>query len=108
MKTLATLCTIVGLSTASLIPRDSDAMHFGDSGKEIHNTRDFEGVIRIERGLTLWAVASNYYRADTHQHIAANVRNIARYNHIKDPNKIRVGQTIKLPGYELYDSKLDE
>ncbi len=88
-KVLATLCTIVALS----VPVPANAiLGLGNCIEELPVT------VEVQRGDTLMGISKRYYEGDSSRY-----KDIARHNHIKDPNVILVGQVLELPGktYEI-------
>ena len=82
-KTLATLCTIVALS----IPTSAGAWAGLGSCIEVRNK-----TVTVQRGDTLIGIARAQYDGNSLVY-----HDIARLNGISDPNRIEVGQVLKLP-----------
>ena len=83
-KSLATLATIVALST----PLSAQAI----AGLG-YCTEVLPVTVEVQRGDTLIELARANYNGDSSRYM-----DIARHNRIKDPNTIRVGQVLELPG----------
>ena len=64
---------------------------FADLKHEITNTGGQDGTYIIQPGDNLGKVSELFYGA------ASKYQEIAKANHMSDPNKIQVGQTIDLP-----------
>lgn len=83
-KSLATLATIVALST----PLPAQAI----AGLG-YCTEVLPVTVAVQRGDTLIELARANYNGNGSRYV-----DIARHNRIKDPNIIRVGQVLELPG----------
>ena len=58
-------------------------------------------TVEVQRGDTLIGLAKKYYEGDSSRY-----EDIARHNEIKDPNLIRVGQVLELPGKTYEQTRL--
>ena len=88
-RALATLCAVVALS----LPYSAEATKsIGSCVQRVPVT------VEVRRGDTLINIARANYDGDSSRYL-----DIARRNGIRNPNSIRVGQVLELPGesYEL-------
>ena len=83
-KSLVTLCAVVALG----LPTSAEAIL--GSGNCIERV---PVKVEVQRGDTLIRLAKAYYGGDSSRYL-----DIARANGVKDPNKIKVGQVLELPG----------
>ncbi len=83
-KTLTTLSTIVALG----VPMPAEAILGAGSCIEKYSVK-----VEVQKGDTLIDLVMTYYGGDGSKYI-----DLARHNKIKDPNQIRIGQVLELPG----------
>lgn len=82
-KIFTTLCTIVALS----VPASAEAIMGAGYCTEILPVK-----VDVQKGDTLIDLARAHYNGDVSRY-----KDIAKYNGIKNPNKLRIGQALELP-----------
>lgn len=63
-------------------------------GKVLYLPKDPEVTVQVQKGQTLWAIAKKYN---------TTVDTLAAYNELKNPNQLKVGQSISIPAINVHE-----